>query len=311
MPIDPASSKPRDLTRFAWLSIATAIVTIALKAWAWWMTGSVGLLSDAAESVVNLVAGVVALIALRVAAKPPDRAHLYGHAKAEYFAAAVEGVMIFAAALFIIVTAVERFINPQPIENVGLGLAVAVVAAVLNGVVATILLRAGRKYRSSTLKADGKHLMTDVWTTGGVVVGVGLVAATGIERLDPVIALFVGVNIVVAGWKLLSESTAGLMDASWPKPDNERLAKLIRSHTDDEVDVHALRTREAGHQRYVEFHLLVPGYWTVHRAHDWAEEIEQAIAREFEGVVVVSHIEPREDPRAYSDYDAEVTLPDA
>ncbi|GMA39623.1 cation diffusion facilitator family transporter [Mobilicoccus caccae] len=303
------SSAPRDLTRFAWLSIATAVVTIALKTGAWYLTGSVGLLSDAAESVVNLVAAFVALIALRVAAKPADKSHLFGHSKAEYFSAAVEGMMIFVAAIFIIVMAIERLINPAPIENVGIGLGISVVAAVLNGGVAVVLLRAGRRYRSNTLVADGKHLMTDVWTTGGVLVGVFLVAVTQWQPLDPIVALLVGVNIVVTGWKLLSESIGGLMDVSWPKEENRELARLMRTFTSEEVDIHALRTREAGHHRYVEFHLLVPGAWTVQQAHDLCEDIEEAIDAAFDGVLISSHIEPREDPRAYSDFDAEVALP--
>lgn len=303
------STPRRDLTPFAWLSIATAVATIALKTGAWYLTGSVGLLSDAAESVVNLVAAFVALIALRVAAKPADKAHLFGHSKAEYFAAAVEGMMIFVAAVFIMITAVERLINPAPVENLGVGLAVSVVAAVLNGVVAVVLLRVGRAHRSTTLIADGKHLMTDVWTTGGVIVGVFLVAVTRWEPLDPIVALLVGVNIIVTGYRLLSESIAGLMDVSWPKEENRELARIMRTFTSEEVDIHALRTREAGHHRYVDFHLLVPGAWSVMQAHDLCEKIEAAVLTAFEGVSISSHIEPREDPRAYADYDAEVVLP--
>ncbi|GAB47586.1 cation diffusion facilitator family transporter [Mobilicoccus pelagius] len=307
---ETTSPAPRDLTRFAWLSIATAILTIALKAGAWYITGSVGLLSDAAESLVNLVAAVFALIALRVAARPADKSHHFGHSKAEYFSAAGEGVMIFVAAVFIIVTAVERLLSPTPIDNVGAGLAVSVVASILNGATAMVLLRAGRAHRSKTLQADGKHLLADVWTTVGVLVGVGLVALTGWHRLDPIVALLVGVNIIVTGWKLVTESAEGLMDVSWPKQDNADLARLMRRFTGDEVDIHALRTRESGHQRYCDFHLLVPGAWTVDRAHDLCEEIEAAVKQAFDGVVVTGHIEPREDPRSYSDYEAEVALPE-
>ncbi len=307
--VTTSTSAPRNLTRFAWLSIATAVATIALKTGAWYITGSVGLLSDAAESVVNLVAAFVALVALHVAARPADKSHHFGHSKAEYFSAAVEGMMIFVAAVFIIVTAVERLLNPVAIDNVGIGLVISVVAAVLNGVVAVVLIRAGRRYRSSTLTADGRHLMTDVWTTGGVLIGVALVALTQWPPLDPIVALLVGVNIIVTGWKLLSQSIDGLMDASWPKEENAELARLMRRFTGDDVDIHALRTRESGHQRYVDFHLLVPGRWTVADAHDLCEEVEQAVAEAFEGVIVTGHIEPSEDPRAYSDYDAEVALP--
>lgn len=299
----------RDLTRFAWLSIAAAGTTIALKTGAWYLTGSVGLLSDAAESVVNLMAAVIALVALKVAALPADKNHHFGHAKAEYFSAASEGVMILVAAVFIVVAAAERLIHPAPVSNLGVGLAISVVASIINGSVAWVLLRAGRRYRSHTLTGDAKHLLADVWTTAGVVVGVGLVAITGWQILDPLVALAVGVNIVVTGWKLLGESASGLMDVSWPQGDNERLARLIRNFTDEQVGVHALRTREAGHRRYVEFHVLVPGEWSVIRAHDLVEEIETAIRVAFDGVSISSHLEPREDPRAYSDYDTEVVLP--
>ncbi len=312
-PASPAAAQNasgrRDLSAFAWLSIAAAIITIALKTGAWTLTGSVGLLSDAAESVVNLVAAVVALIALKVAARPADKSHHFGHSKAEYFSAAIEGVMIFVAAVFILVSSVQRFVHPAPLENIGIGLVISVVASVVNGAVAWVLLRAGRRHRSATLVADGKHLLTDVWTSAGVVLGVALVALTGWERLDPVIAFAVGVNIIVTGWKLLAESVAGLMDVSWSKADNAKLAMLVRRFMTDEISVHALRTREAGHARYVEMHLLVPGGWTVLHGHDIAEEIEQAIVARFDGCSVTIHLEPREDPRSYGDYEHEVTIP--
>lgn len=301
--------QPRDLTRFAWLSVAAAVVTITLKTGAWYITGSVGLLSDAAESVVNLVAAFVALIALRVAAKPADKSHHFGHSKAEYFSAAVEGMMIFVAAVVIIVAAVERLLHPAPVENVGVGLLISVIATILNGAVALVLIRAGRKHRSRTLAADGAHLLTDVWTTVGVVVGVMLVWLTGWQPLDPIVALLVGANIIWTGWKLISESLDGLMDVSWPKAENAELARIMRRFTTDEVDIHGLRTRESGHQRFVDFHLLVPGAWDVRRAHDLCETIEDAVREVFEGVVISSHIEPLEDPRSYSDYATEVALP--
>lgn len=289
--------------------MAAAVVTIALKTGAWYITGSVGLLSDAAESVVNLVAAFVALIALRVAAKPADKSHHFGHSKAEYFSAAVEGMMIFVAAVFIIVAAVERLLNPAPVDNLGVGLAISVVATVLNGAVAFVLIRAGRTHRSRTLAADGAHLLTDVWTTVGVVVGVLLVGLTGWQPLDPIIALLVGVNIIWTGWKLMSESLAGLMDVSWPKEENAELARIMRTFTTSEVDIHGLRTRESGHQRFVDYHLLVPGVWDVQRAHDLSEEIQDAVTEAFDGVIITSHIEPREDPRSYADYATEVALP--
>ena len=299
----------RDLSRFAWLSIAAAVVTITLKTIAWQLTGSVGLLSDAAESVVNLVAAVAVLIALRVAAMPADKNHHFGHAKAEYFSAALEGMMIFVAALVILYTSVDRFLNPRPIENVGIGLAVSVLASVVNGVVAFILLRAGLQYRSLTLTADGKHLLTDVWTSAGVIVGVLVVALTGIERLDPVIAFLVGLNIIWTGWKLIRASTEGLMDVALSKEENRGIAEILARFVSKDVHFHALRTRVSGHHRFAEVHVLVPGRWSVQRGHDLVEEVEAAIHAEFADLSITCHLEPAEDPRAYGDYTAEFPVP--
>lgn len=292
---------PEDLTRFAWLSIAAALVTIALKGAAWLMTDSVGLLSDAAESTVNLVAAVVALVALKVALLPPDKNHHYGHSKAEYFSAAVEGLMIFIAAAVILVTSVERFINPRPLDNLGLGLAVSVVASVVNGAVAWVLLRAGRKHRSIVLTADGRHLLTDVWTSVGVVAGVALVWLTGWDRLDPVVAFAVGINILVTGWGLLRSSAAGLMDVSLPREDNERIQAILDGWSSEDVQFHAVRTRESGHRRFMEMHLLVPGDWSVKRGHDLGEDIVDSLMEAFPDLRVNCHLEPIEDPRSYED----------
>ena len=293
--------EPEDLTRFAWLSIAAAILTIGLKGAAWMVTGSVGLLSDAAESLVNLVAAIVALVALRVALRPPDRKHNYGHSKAEYFSAAVEGLMIFIAAAVILVASIERFINPAPLENVGIGLVISVVASVVNGLVAWVLIRAGTKHRSITLTADGKHLLTDVWTSVGVVVGVLLVWLTGWERLDPVVAFAVGINILVTGWGLIRASTAGLMDVSLPREDNDAIRAIIDRFTSEEIQFHAFRTRESGHRRFMEMHLLVPGAWSVKEGHDLAEDITDALLADYPDLRVSMHLEPIEDPRSYED----------
>ncbi len=300
-PVARARPQPVDLTRFAWLSIGAALLTIALKTFAWWITGSVGLLSDAAESLVNLVAAIVALVALTVAIRPPDKNHHFGHSKAEYFSAATEGVMIFVAAAVILFTAVQRFLNPQPLENVGVGLAVSVAASVVNGGVALVLLRAGARYRSITLVADGKHLMTDVWTSVGVVVGVLLVWVTGWERLDPVVAFAVGLNILVTGSRLIRGASAGLMDVSLPKEDNELIRTVLGRFTSAEVSWHRLLTREAGNRRFMQFDLLVPGEWTVQRGHDLVEDITDALVAEFPDIDVLCHIEPAEDPRSYED----------
>jgi cation diffusion facilitator family transporter len=292
------------------MSIAAALVTIGMKSGAWLLTGSVGLLSDAAESVVNLVAAIVALFMLRLAAKPADEAHNFGHTKAEFFSAAVEGGMIFIAAIAIIVTAVERFLHPQPIENVGIGLAISVLASAVNGGVAFVLLRAGRQHRSLTLKADGKHLMTDVWTSAGVVLGVLLVGLTGWTRLDSIIAFLVGVNIIVAGFRLVAESTQGLMDPTLPGDDNAKIVAVLLRHTTDEVMFHGLRTRSAGRHGFATFDALVPGSWTVTKAHDLVEVIEADINAVVEAVELRIHIEPREDPRAYGDHPVEIPIAD-
>ena len=304
-----ASSSRSRLERFAWLSIAAALATIALKTGAWWVTGSVGLLADAAESIVNLVAAVAALVALRVAARSADDNHHFGHSKAEYFSAAIEGGMIFVAASFIIWQSIGRLLDPQPVEQAGVGLAISVIASVINGAVAWVLLRAGRRHHSITLRADGQHLLTDVWTSVGVVVGVLLVVVTGIDRLDPVIALLVGANIIWTGWKLVSESGRGLMDEALDRETNARIADALSRHRTDEVDIHGLRTRGAGHLSFAEMHVLVPGAWSVRRAHDIVEEIERALEDEFDDLTVTTHIEPREDPRAYDDFgDYEVPI---
>ncbi len=304
----PVTTDRASLTRFAWLSIAAALATIALKTAAWWVTGSVGLLSDAAESSVNLVAAIVALIALTIAARPADDGHPFGHTKAEYFSAAAEGQMIFVAAVFIIWTAIERFLHPQPLQDVGIGLAISVIASLINGAVAFVLLRAGREHRSLTLTADGKHLLTDVWTSVGVVVGVALVWLTGIERLDAVVAALVGLNIIWTGWRLLQESAAGLMDATLPAEQTGTISEVIGRFASDEVAFHGLRTRLSGHRGFAEVHVLVPGAWTVERGHDLAERVEQAVQAAVPGVSLITHLEPREDPRAYGDFPTEVPI---
>lgn len=298
---DRTPSRAVDLTRFAWLSIAAAIATIALKTGAWAMTGSVGLLSDAAESTVNLVAAVVALIALKVAAQPATERFLYGRAKAEYFSAAVEGAMIFVAAAVILVTAVERFVNPQPLENVGWGLVISVVASLINGAVAFVLIRAGRRYRSITLRADGRHLLTDVWTSVGVIVGVGLVGLTGWERLDAVVAFAVGVNIIITGVSLVSESVSGLLDKSLPEEDHEVIRAILQRRTDGSVTFHGLQTREAGQQKFMNVHVLVPDEWTVKHGHDYIEELERELTAALPELSVLTHLEPISDPASYED----------
>ena len=292
---EPTGSSQR-LTHYAWLSIAAAVTTIGLKSGAYLLTGSVGLLSDAAESVVNLVAAIVALIALSVAARPADENHHYGHGKAEYFSAGLEGLMIFVAAAVIIATSVQRFLHPQPLESVGLGLAISVLASAINGAVGYLLIRAGRAHRSVTLSADGKHLMTDVWTSVGVIVGVALVAITGWQRLDPLVAAAVGVNIIVTGFRLVAQSAVALLDVALPEEDDARLRNAVDTFRNDEVGVVDVRTRQSGQHRFVSLTLQVPGDWTVRRGHDLADRVEAAIGRELSGVVVQTHLEPHPVP---------------
>jgi cation diffusion facilitator family transporter len=291
------------LTKFAWLSIAAAIVTIGLKTGAYLLTGSVGLLSDAAESVVNLVAAIIALVALTIAARPADASHHYGHTKAEYFSAGIEGLMIFVAAAVIIYQAVNRLLHPQELEQLGLGLLISLVATAVNGVVGTLLIRVGKRERSATLVADGKHLMTDVWTSAGVLVGVGLVAITGWLPLDSLVAVAVALNILVVGYRLVSSSSSSLLDRSLTTQDVAAVTGVLERHRSDDVDFHGLQTRESGRHRYVAFHVLVPGAWTVTEAHDKVEVIEAELREALDGVHVTTHIEPREDERAYEDFD--------
>jgi cation diffusion facilitator family transporter len=289
------------LTRFAWLAVAAAVATIALKTLAWVLTGSVGLLSDALESVVNLVAAVLALVALRWAAKPPDEEHAYGHAKAEYVSAGVEGAAIFVAALSIGWVAVDRLLDPMPLEGVGVGLAVALGASLVNLAVGGVLLRTGRRRRSIALEADGRHLLTDVWTSVGVVVAVGAVALTGWGWLDPVIALAVAANILVAGAGLVRRSTGGLMDRRLPAADLDAIDQVLHRAREDRIRFHALRTRRAGRLSFLSVHVLVPGAWTVQRGHDLLEQIEAELRAAVPQLVVFTHLEPLEDPSSFAD----------
>ncbi len=291
----------RRLFRLLWLSIAAAVATISLKTVAWLLTGSVGLLSDAAESVVNLVAAVIGLLALRWAIKPADEEHAYGHAKAEYFSAGVEGALILVAAIGIAVTAIDRLLDPQPIDDVGVGLAVSAVASSINLGVGYMLLRAGRRGRSIILEADGKHLITDVVTSVGVIVGVAGVALTGWERLDPLIGLAVGANILLAGAGLIRRSGAGLMDRALSEPEVRQIDEILEPFRRDGVAFHALRTRQAGSQAFMSVHVVVPGSWSVQRGHNMAEAIETELRARLPYLTVLTHLEPAEDPRSFDD----------
>ncbi len=289
------------LTRYAWLSISAAAATIALKGVAWWMTGSVGVLSDALESFVNLAGAVMALAMLSVAARPEDQNHAYGHGKAEYFSSGFEGLLIIFAAVGICVTAVERLLHPQPIEQIGIGLAISVVASLINLVTGRVLLDAGRQHHSITLEADARHLMTDVWTSVGVIVGVGAVALTGWLWLDPVLALLVAVNIVWTGWRLLRRSADGLMDTALPAEQHEAVLAVLERYSRIGIGHHALRTRQSGARSFVEVHVLVPGAWTVQKGHELLEHLEADIRSAVHNATVLTHLEPLEDPVSLDD----------
>ena len=298
-----ATTDRTSLTRFAWLSITAAILTIALKAVAYLLTGSVGLLSDALESFVNLVGAVMALAMLTIAARPADEDHAYGHGKAEYFSSGVEGTLILIAAVTIGVAAVQRFMTPRPLEQIGLGMVVSVGASLINLFAALVLRRAARRHNSITLEANAHHLLTDVWTSGGVLVGVGAVALTGWERLDPAVALFVAGNIVWTGIRIVRASVSGLMDAALPMEAQNMLRSVLDRYVEQGVEYHALRTRQSGARQFVSLHVLVPGIWTVQRGHRLLESIEADVRRALPGVIVFTHLESLNDPASWEDTD--------
>lgn len=285
--------------RTALLSVGAAIVTLLLKFGAYFLTGSVGLLSDAIESFVNLAAALIAFTAITVAGRPPDNNHTYGHDKAEYFSSGAEGTLILVAAGVIIYSAVQRLLNPAPLENPGIGVAVALVASAINFGVSRIMLRVARQEDSIALEADAKHLMTDVWTSVGVVAGIIVVGVTGWQMLDPLIAIAVGINIIWMGVQLLRRSTAGLMDATLPAAEVEVIQEAIDRVAGSDTPYHALRTRKSGSRRFIDFHLLLPGRTTVQTSHDLVSRIEAAIERELPNTFVTIHVEPREDASSW------------
>jgi cation diffusion facilitator family transporter len=289
------------LTRFARLSISAALATIALKALAYFVTDSVGLLSDALESLVNLAAALMALAMLVVAARPPDEMHAFGYSKAEYFSSGVEGALIVVAAAIIAWTAFPRLITPQPLEQVGIGLGASILAAALNFLVARHLLSGSKQYRSITLEADAHHLMTDVWTSAGVVAAIAIVGLTGWTRLDPVIALCVAVNILWTGVRLLRRSLLGLLDTALGHTEQELIKRILSQYADQDLYYHALRTRQAGARSFISFHVLVPGEWSVQRGHDLVERLERDIRAAVPGATVFTHLEPINDPSAWQD----------
>ncbi|XCB29762.1 cation diffusion facilitator family transporter [Arcanobacterium hippocoleae] len=297
-----ADGKSADLTRFAWISIAAAIVTIATKLGAYLLVGSVSLLSDAMESVVNLVAAVVALVSLKIAAKPADSSFTFGRSKAEYFSAAVEGAMIFGAAALILFSAIERILHPVTLNNFGIGLLISAISAGVNLIVGIYLIRSGQKYSSPALTADGKHLLTDVITTAGVLLGVALIWLTGWEILDPIFAVAVALNIIYIGIGLIRTALAGLLDVTLPSAENTTIIEILHTFQKDGViTFHGLQTRVSGRARYVNLDMQVPDDWTVKAGHDLAMQIEAAIQNALENCEVAIHIEPISDPASYED----------
>lgn len=283
------------------MAIAAAVVTIGLKAGSYYLTESVSLLSDTLESLVNLVSAVIALLMLTVAAQPPDTDHEYGHGKAEYFSSIIEGALILVAAVGITVAAIDRLSHPRALSQVGLGLAVSALAAVINLAVAMVLLRAGKRHRSIVLEANAQHLITDVWTSAGVLIGILAVTWTGWLRLDPLIAMVVAVNIVVTGFRLIRRSVAGLMDSALPAHDVLLVQQQLAHYESSGVEFHALRTRQSGTRRFVSVHVLVPGDWSVQRGHTLLEEIEDRIRTALPNASVFTHLEPLDDPASWHD----------
>ncbi len=299
--IQKIGSDRSSLTRFAWLSIAAAVATIALKFIAYLLTDSVGLLSDAIESVVNLAGAVMALSMLTVAAQPADAKHTYGHSKAEYFSSVVEGMLILVAASGIAYTAIERILHPRPLEQVGIGVVVCAVASAVNFVVARVLMKAAKAHNSITLEADSQHLMTDVWTSAGVIAGVGLIALTGWTLIDPIVALLVAANIVWTGVVLVRRSVEGLMDVVLPVEEQQSIERVMAKYREKRVEFHALRTRQAASHRFISVHMLVPGDWTVHDAHHLAEDFEGEIRAALGDALITTHLEPVDDDTSFDD----------
>ncbi len=313
--------KQKSLMIYGWLSIAAALSTIGLKSYAYWLTGSVGLLSDALESLINLVAAIIMLIVLYIAAKPPDDNHPYGYEKIEYFSSGAEGAMILLAAVSIAITAWDRLLNPQPLQQLDMGIAISVIASIINLIVALVLKYAGKKHQSITLESDGKHLMTDVWTTVGILVGIGIIfvansfeeslaiakqlGLNGWEILDPIIAILVAINIMWAGLQLIQRTIHGLMDGALIAEEQAKITEVLGQFVLlNGIAYHALRTRYAGARRFVSVHILVPGNWTVQQGHDLVESIEQNITAIFDNIDIDTHLEPIEDPASWQHLNA-------
>jgi cation diffusion facilitator family transporter len=293
----------QSLKKFLYLSIAAALATISLKLIAWHLTGSIGLFSDALESCVNLAAAIIALVMITLAEKPPDEKHGFGHNKAEYFSSAIEGGLIVLAAFSIIWSAVPRIVHPQPLENLGLGLLVAIGASMINLVVSLVLVKNGKKNNSITLEADGRHLMTDVLTSVGVLLGIALVKLSGWLVLDGIVAIGVAINIIWTGYQLIRRSASGLLDTAIPKDERDKINMVLEKYKQQNIEFHSLMTRQSGQRKFILVHLLMPGIWDIHKGHNLAEEIEKDIRMLFPGssITVFTHLEPIEDPESMLD----------
>lgn len=305
-------TQPANLRSYGWLSLAAAVFTLLLKTYAYWLTDSVGLLSDAAESLINLTASIILLVVLNISSRPPDENHAYGHEKIEYFSSGAEGVLIILAAIAIAATAIDRLLHPQALQRLDFGIGVSIVASIVNLIVARVLIGAGNRYCSIALEADGRHLMTDVWTTLGILIGLAMIFAfenlpylatlgkslgfSSWQFLDSIIALGVALHIVLSGVHLLRRTTAGLMDEALPQDELQAVIEILdRFQVSNPIAYHALRTRYAGAKRFVSFHLLVPGNWSVQQGHDLIEAIEQEIKTKFDVIDLDTHLEPIED----------------
>lgn len=283
-----------DRHHFAWLSIIAATATIALKTLAWWITGSVSLLADALESLVNLAGATFALWMILITRVPADAEHPFGHGKAEYFAGGFEGVLILGAAGAIVITAVLRLLDPQPLEAIGLGLGFSVVSTAINYAVAVTLRKAGARLNSFALEADSKHLMTDVWTSVGVVAGLLVFAVSGWAWIDPVIAIAVGLHILHEGYRLVSGAVHGMMDSALVEDKLANITSALDAFAERDVAYKNLKTRRAGTVSFIQVDVLVPRHWTVGKGHDVLDEIERCLAEIVPGANIVTHLEPKD-----------------
>ncbi|PIP74895.1 MAG: cation-efflux pump [Candidatus Levybacteria bacterium CG_4_9_14_0_2_um_filter_35_21] len=295
--------KSKSLSYFVWVSIAAAIITISLKTAAFFLTGSVGLLSDALESVINLVAAVVALFAIKISQKPPDEDHTYGHFKAEYFSSIIEGILIFLAAITIGYTAILRLIHPQPIEQAFLGILISFLAAGVNLVVGIKLLKAGKEHNSIVLEADAHHLFTDVWTSGGVILGVIIVAITQINILDPIVALLVAANIIYTGYVLIKRSSLGFMDTAIDKKDVANIKQILEKYSNKNIKFHSLRTRQAATKKFMSVHVLVPEKWSMQKSHQLVKDMEKDIEQSVFNITVLTRLETIENSEIHDEFD--------